>query len=103
MYPEKIFQATAAPVNKRVYTPIEVMVGSPASTGNAIKRARIKQNPSDLKFFMALLSDPNRPVKSIAVLTGNLTVKQRRAFSLFLLVKKSQKVRNEKLRHVLMS
>src|SRR5260370_30865586 len=91
VYPEKIFQATAAPVNKRVYTPIEVTVGSPASTGNTIKRARIKQNPSDLKFFMALLSSPNRPVKSIAVLTGNLTVKQRRAFSLFLYSEKKPK------------
>ena len=102
MYPEKIFQATAAPVNKRVYTPIEVMVGFPASTGNAIKRASIEHSPSDLKFFMALLSSPNRSVKSSAVLTGNLTEKQRRA-SPYFFSEKSQKVRNEKLRHVLMS
>ena len=78
------------------------MVGSLASTGNAIKRASIEQSPSDLKFFMALLSSPNRPVKSSAVLTGNLTVKQKRA-SPYFFSEKGQKVRNEKSQHVLMS
>ncbi len=88
VYPEKMFQLVAAPAKIKVKTAMVVTAGLVNNSGNTSEKAREASTANVLLFFIALLSSPIKPIKSIAAMRGNLSMKRA---SPFLLVEESKK------------
>ncbi len=108
VYPEKMFQLVAAPAKIKVKTAMVVTAGLVNNSGNTSEKARgastadvllffiVLLSLTDvvaaisarlvaanvLLFFIVLLSSPIKPIKSIAAMRGNLSMKRASPFSL---------------------